>query len=113
MTAQEQRANALILANFTRFAHSELRRDIRAGRLTLPAALDDPRAESMRGGRLLRSFPGVGPVKTERILRAARLGEARTCGSLTGDGRSRLLRAVALVPSGARAVSAETHGKGR
>jgi hypothetical protein len=111
VTTQEQRERALVLANFTRLAHRELKRDILAGRLTLPAALDDPRSESLRVGRLLRTVPGVGPVKAERILRSARLGEARTCGSLTADGRSRLLRAVAGVPAGARAVSPGTHGK--
>lgn len=104
MTAQEQRAQALVLANFARFAHRELRADIVAGRLSLAAALDDPRSETLRVGRLLRTVPGVGDIKAERILRAARLGEARTCGSLTADGRSRLLRAVAGVPAAARVV---------
>ena len=64
----EDRERAREAAIRARRERAELKSLIRLGRLTIGDALADPRARRLRVVDILRCMPGVGPVKTNRIM---------------------------------------------
>ena len=83
MTGTAQAMEALNRANTIRVWIADVKREIRAGTLTIPLALDDPRAQRMRALDLLLAVPHVGPLKARKMLRAAEVSDAQRVGDLT------------------------------
>jgi hypothetical protein len=59
----EERRRFLKVANATRIASAEVKKEIKAGRVSLHDALHDPRAQSMKVFTLIASLPGWGKTK--------------------------------------------------
>lgn len=98
MTAPErslaQRMSALQHANEIRIYRAELKRDLKAGRvsaLTVLAAPDD-NLSSMKVFALLLAVPKVGRVKANRWLGTMRVSPSKTVGGLSERQRSELLQ---------------------
>jgi hypothetical protein len=83
--SHQQRMDALELANRIRIGCADLKREIRAGRLTVRGVLLAPPeyAAHMKILDLLLAAPGVGPVKAMRTLRHAGISPVKTVGGLT------------------------------
>ena len=64
----EQRRDNLERAKAARRARAELRRDLKAGRITLMDALDDPRAQRLHVQQLLTALPGVAQKRAGEIM---------------------------------------------
>lgn len=64
----EQRRDNLERAKAARRARAELRRDLKAGRITLMDALDDPRAQRLHVRQLLTALPGVAQKRAGEIM---------------------------------------------
>lgn len=73
----EQRKEYLAKALEARRATSDLRKELKEGKLTLEEAFDDPRAQRMRVRSLLMSLPGVGEVKAGQMMARAQVHEKR------------------------------------
>lgn len=79
-----QREQALDRANRVRLGMADLKRDVKAGRVTLDDAVALPACQPMRVYDLLRALPAWGPSKASTVLRE--LGVAsptRRVGELT------------------------------
>jgi hypothetical protein len=92
----EQRRLALRAANEARSYRREVKERLAAGELAVAEVLVDPRAARMTVGDVLFALPGVGRVKREKVLRWAACSPFKEVGELTPNGRSRLLRGLAL-----------------
>jgi hypothetical protein len=88
-----QRDRALERAQAARTAAMQIRVEVAAGLLTVPAALKDPRAQPMPIGRLLLAQRGWGQSKVNRLCRRLELWPARRVRDLTQ--RQRALIATA------------------
>lgn len=86
---------ALSAANQNRLGMSQVRAEMRAGLLTAIGALDDPRAQPMPLGRLLRSQPKWGDVKARYVLRELMVSEQRRVRDLTDRQRDALREILA------------------
>lgn len=73
MTTEAQRLAALARANQVRAKRSELKADLRAGRVLLADVLfsDTDWLQSMRVSELLLACPRVGKLKAQRAMQAA------------------------------------------
>jgi hypothetical protein len=94
-----QRRGALLIANEIRSRRAQFKRDLKAGRASLPTALMDP-PDWLSTGKvidLLLACPKIGPVKTNQILAACRISPAKTVGGITDRQRAELVRHLARV----------------
>ncbi len=79
---------SLALANQTRTAGAAVKREITAGKLTVPDALEDPRAGGLTALAVLMATPYVGPTRARQMLRRTRIGESRRVRHLTDRERA-------------------------
>ena len=90
-----QHMEALERANEIRLAQSELKRELAAGRISLEAALSDPRSQgSFPVHRLLRAIHGFGPHAIRRVLLQPGIPESRRVDALTERQRIHLVAAA-------------------
>lgn len=96
----EQRRAALDLANAVRIERAAVKREVRAGsRWVVDLILDPPPSlYSMKVRKLLLSVRRVGPVKADKLLRAAGVAPSKTLAGLSE--RQRHVLASALVKDG-------------
>jgi hypothetical protein len=80
-----QRWDALDRANEIRTKRAVLKRDLKAGRVTVYALLMDPPAviDTMKLGDLLLAVPKLGRVKVNKVLAVCRISPSKTIGGLT------------------------------
>ena len=91
MPTEEQRRAALVLSARTRAERAELKRDMKAGKVTLAEALDDPRAQRIPIRQLLMSLPGIGSVKADLIMRVPGIAPSRRVKGVGIRQRQRLI----------------------
>lgn len=72
----------------------ELKRDLRAGRVTFREAATDPRARRCKVFRMLCCVRGVGKVRASRMMDRCGIVPARRCGALRGARLDALCREV-------------------
>lgn len=76
----EQRAKALKKAREVRAKRAALRKKIAAGKIGIRAVLNkskDPVVGKMRVRLLIKSFPGIGEIKTKEIMEMLSIAENR------------------------------------
>jgi S13-like H2TH domain len=88
-----QRMDALARANRIRIKRAELKRDLKAGRLSIQALLLNPPEylETAKVFDLLLAVPKYGRVKTNKILAHCRISPSKTIGGLSERQRSELV----------------------
>lgn len=98
--SREQRLDALERANRIRSYRAELKRKLKAGRVTIRAVLiagaTDERLVTAKVIDLLLATPKIGRVKAKRLLVTAKVSPSKTVGGLSPRQREELL---ALVPA--------------
>jgi hypothetical protein len=83
-TLQQRRA-ALEEANRVRLARAQLKRDLKAGRVSIYDLLAEPPEwiETMPVAQLLQAVPGIGPVKARGMLQRTGISASKTVGSIS------------------------------
>jgi hypothetical protein len=94
--AQPQHLQALAQANAIRLERARIKRDIRAGKVSVCAMLEDPPAslKTMTVAELLRAQRRWGRTRSATLLSRCGLSEARRLGRLTLRQRSALIDAL-------------------
>lgn len=94
--SREQRLRALEIANRVRSERSVLKRDVKAGRVSLLAVLERPPscAEGMKVLDVLLAAPKVGRSRSTAWLRAAGVSPSRSLAGLTVRQRAQLVRLI-------------------
>ena len=89
-----QRLDALERANSVRIRRSQLKRDVKAGRVSVIALLADPPEfiETMKVYDLLLAVPMVATVKANQIVTRCRISPSKTVGGLSERQRDELAR---------------------
>lgn len=91
-----QRLDALERANEIRTYRAQLKKDLKAGRVTLVGLLSaeplDEQLVTMKVFDLLLGAPKFGRVKANRLLQRARVSPSKTLGGLSGRQRGELVR---------------------
>lgn len=96
LAAREQQArSALKLANEVRFAASRLKREVKAGEISLAAAIEDERAGCLEVIVLLTAQQGFGRGSARRVLRDELIAETKRVRELTPRQRRAIVRACA------------------
>lgn len=90
----EQRANARDLALQARRLRAEIRVSLREGRVSVEEVLESKLEayQRMRVVDVLRSLPGIGPIRCTQILESAGISAAKRVGGLTRHQRNRLVQ---------------------
>jgi hypothetical protein len=90
----EQQLHALAKANEVRVARAELKRGLASNRVTFASVVLTPPAcaETATLSELLLALPGIGPVRSRRVLSRCKIPESKTLGRLSDRQRSELLR---------------------
>jgi hypothetical protein len=88
-----QRMDALARANLIRTKRAQLKRDLKAGRLSIHALLLNPPEylETAKVFDMLLAVPKYGRVKTNKILAHCRISPSKTIGGLSDRQRSELI----------------------
>jgi hypothetical protein len=88
-----QRMDALARANHIRTQRAQLKRDLKAGRLSIHALLLHPPeyVETAKVFDMLLAVPKYGRVKVNKILTACRISPSKTIGGLSARQRSELV----------------------
>jgi hypothetical protein len=88
----DQRLNALSKANEVRAIRAQLKRDLKAGRLSISALLLDPPQylETAKVFDMVLALPKVGRVKATKILNSCRVSPSKTFGGLSARQRAEL-----------------------
>jgi hypothetical protein len=88
----DQRIDALSRANEVRTLRAQLKRDLKAGRVSIGALLLDPPAclEAAKVFDMLLAVPKVGSVKATKILNSCRVSPSKTFGGLSERQRAEL-----------------------
>ena len=88
-----QRMDALARANLIRTKRAQLKRDLKAGRLTIHALLMNPPEylETAKVFDMLLAVPKYGRVKVNKILAHCRISPSKTIGGLSERQRSELV----------------------
>jgi hypothetical protein len=88
----DQRMDALSRANQVRTLRAQLKRDLKAGRVSIGALLLDPSAclEAAKVFDMLLAVPKVGSVKATKILNSCRVSPSKTFGGLSERQRAEL-----------------------
>jgi len=89
----DQRAEALKLANRVRVERSKLKRRLRTGEVQAWEVFADPPTDclSMKAYDVLRALPKMGDYKAARMLAALRISPAKTVGGLSQRQRDLLV----------------------
>jgi hypothetical protein len=97
-----QRMDALERANEIRRKRAAFKRDLKAGRASLPEALMDPPdwLETAKVLDMLLACPKVGPVKVNRILASCRMSRSKTVGGITDRQRAELVSFIGRIRKG-------------
>lgn len=87
-----QRMNALAKANEVRKRRGELRRDLKANRVSIASIVDGPPEylETMNVSDLLLAVPRFGPAKTKKALVKCRISPSKTVGGMSPRQRREL-----------------------
>ncbi len=88
-----QRMDALARANRIRTERAQLKRDLKAGRLSIQALLRNPPeyVETAKVFDLMLAVPKYGRVKVNKILAHCRIAPSKTIGGLSERQRSELI----------------------
>jgi hypothetical protein len=88
-----QRMDALARANRIRTERAQLKRDLKAGRLSIHALLLDPPEyiETAKVFDMMLAVPKYGRVKVNKILAHCRIAPSKTIGGLSERQRSELV----------------------
>lgn len=78
-----QRRAALIRANEVRYARADIKQRVRAGEMTVREALEHPHCQTMKLENLLILQPGLGRVKTWRLIKRLGLRESIKVSEIT------------------------------
>lgn len=91
--SHDQRMEALRQANGIRTARAQLKRDLKAGRVTIQDLLDEPPEYVMTAKvfDVLLAVPKYGRVKANRVLNQCRISPAKTIGGLSERQRGELV----------------------
>jgi hypothetical protein len=94
--SREQRLESLQLANDIRTRRSQLKRDLKAGRVTLLPLLVDPPdyVLTMKVVDLMLARPKLGRVKVNKVLARARISPTKTLGGLSERQRTEIVRVL-------------------
>jgi hypothetical protein len=97
VTELEQAMRNLALANEIRTRRSQLKEDLKAGRVLLADVLlaDHDWLQTMRIWELLLATPGIGRVKADRALRLCWIGPNTKVSATTRTNREKLLEHLA------------------
>jgi hypothetical protein len=92
-----QRMDALAIANDIRGKRARLKRDVKAGRVLVPALIADPPEfiATMKVMDLLLATPRIGSVKAVRVLRDLAISPSKTVGGLSERQRIKLVQMLA------------------
>jgi hypothetical protein len=85
-----QRMAALHQANEKRSYRAQVKRDLKAQRLGIFDALDDPMCDTMRVYDVLEASPKLGRCKIDKAFRDAQISHSKTCAGITMHQRMRL-----------------------
>jgi hypothetical protein len=85
-----QRMAALHQANEKRSYRAQVKRDLKAQRIGIFDALDDPMCDTMRVYDVLEATPKLGRCKIDRAFRDAQISHSKTCAGITLHQRMRL-----------------------
>jgi hypothetical protein len=107
-----QRMAALAEANRVRESRAAVKRDLKAGRVSLVDALEHPDCGSALVIDLLLALPRVGRTIANRAMARARVSTVKTVGGMTERQRAALLVELTRWPS-VRDAAANTLGPGR
>ena len=94
---EEQRKAALEKAAETRRARSEVREQLKAGKMTAKQALDrrsDPIYGKIKVTQFIQSFPGFGKAKAEKIMAEIGIPENRRLAGLGENQVAALVEAL-------------------
>lgn len=72
----------------------EVKRDLKAGRITFREAVTDPRAHGCKVFRMLCCVRGIGKVKASHMMERCGIIPPRRCGALRGAKLDELCREV-------------------
>jgi hypothetical protein len=88
-----QRMDALARANEIRIRRAQLKRDLKAGRLSIHALLNEPPeyVETAKVFDMLLAVPKYGRVKANKILASCRIAPSKTIGGLSERQRRELI----------------------
>jgi hypothetical protein len=88
----DQRIHALSLANEVRSFRAQLKRDLKAGRVSIGALVRDPPLwlETAKVFDMLLALPKVGRVKASKTLDSCRVSPSKTFGGLSDRQRAEL-----------------------
>jgi hypothetical protein len=94
---REQRLRALGRANEVRVARARLKRELAAGTVTLEQVVAHPPAcaGSAKVCDLLKAVPGIGPVRTNKLLLRCRIPHEKALDTLSDRQRSVLIASLA------------------
>lgn len=90
----EQRMDALDKANAIRKRRAQLKRDLKAGRVSLRVLLADPPEwlESAKVIDLLMATPKYGRIKANTVMRRCQISPSKTASGLSDRQREAILR---------------------
>lgn len=91
MAVVEQRFGALARANEVRMGRAQVKRDVRAGLVSVEAAMRLECCETMAVGELLAAQRGWGRVKARKLVQRVPCLESKAAGSLTERQRARIV----------------------
>ncbi len=88
-----QRLDALARANHIRTHRAQLKRDLKAGRLSIDTLLAEPPEyiETAKVFDMLLAVPKYGRVKANKVLTTCRISPSKTIGGLSERQRSELV----------------------
>jgi hypothetical protein len=88
-----QRMDALARANAIRTQRAQLKRDLKAGRVSIHQLLDSPPdfLETAKVFEMLLAVPKYGRVKANKVLAACRISPSKTIGGLSERQRAELV----------------------
>ena len=88
-----QRMDALTKANEIRTARAQLKRDLKAGRVSIHSLLQEPPEylETAKVFDMLLAVPKYGRVKVNKILQQCRISPSKTIGGLSERQRTELV----------------------
>jgi hypothetical protein len=88
-----QRMDALTKANEIRTARAQLKRDLKAGRMSIQKLIMDPPEylETAKVFDMMLAVPKYGRVKVNKILQTCRISPSKTIGGLSDRQRAELV----------------------
>jgi hypothetical protein len=88
-----QRMDALTKANEIRTARAQLKRDLKAGRISIQKLILDPPEylETAKVFDMMLAVPKYGRVKVNKILQTCRISPSKTIGGLSDRQRAELV----------------------